>query len=74
MRGTERCRVLSADNAELRQELDRVKGLLDHAKKRGLKATAIVDELRLKEIEAGLMKEELEAVRQDCGRLVQLVR
>lgn len=74
MRGTERCRALSADNAELRQELDRVKGMLDHAKKGGLKATSRIDKLRLKEIEAGLLKDELEGVRQDCGRLVQLVR
>lgn len=74
VRSTENCRVLCTDNAELRQELDRVKGLLDNAKKGGLKATARIDELRLKEIEAGLLTDELEAVRGDCGRLVQLVR
>lgn len=54
--------------------MERVKGLLEQAKANGRKASARVEELRLAEIEAGLLREELGVVREDCGRLVQLIR
>ena len=47
---------------------------LKKAEIRGAAAGEISEKLRLKGIEAGLLVEELGAVRQDCGRLVQLIR
>lgn len=51
-----------------------MKVLLGTAKRQGMVASKRVDELRLKEVEAGLLMEEMEAVRDDCGMLVQLIR
>lgn len=51
-----------------------MRGHLEEAKRRCSAAGAMSNALRLKTIEAGLLSEELGAVRADCGRLVQLVR
>lgn len=51
-----------------------MRALLKEAERRGAVAVTISEELRLKRIEAELLAEELGAVRQDCGRLVQLIR
>lgn len=71
---TGRCRVLHTENGELRGELERARAQLKEAKRRGAVAGTLAENLRLKSLENGLLVEELGAVRQDCGRLVQLVR
>lgn len=48
--------------------------LLQRSKEKGLKADSELRELRVSALEARLLREELEAVRSDCGRLVQLIR
>lgn len=73
VQSAERCRALSNENGELKKDLERTRELLKEAKVRGVAAGGIADSLRLKNIEVGLLKEELGAVREDCGRLVQLV-
>ena len=74
VQNAERCRALSSENGELGAELEHVRALLKESDRRSAAAASISEELRLKRIEAGLLKEELGAVRQDCGRLVQLIR
>ena len=72
--GREWCRTLSAGRGDLRQELERSKASLEEAKKRGAVSSARGRQLRHSEAKADLLAEELEAVRGDCSRLVQLVR
>lgn len=74
VQSAELCRVLSSENGELRQELEHVRARLKEAERRSAVAGPMAEELRLKRIEAGLLMEELGVVRQDCGRLVQLIR
>lgn len=74
VQNAESCRVISSENGGLRKELAYVKALLKEAERRRAVASTISEELRLKSIEVGLLTEELGAVRQDCGRLVQLIR
>lgn len=74
VQGAEMCRALSAGTEALKQELERSKASLLEAKRRTVKAAVRRKELRFSEAKAGLLAEELEAVRGDCGRLVQLVR
>lgn len=70
----ERCRILSTENHELREELERTRVRLKEVERQAVVARVVSEELRLKRIETGLLVEELGAVRQDCGRLVQLIR
>lgn len=51
-----------------------MKALLTQARREAAAAGKLAENLRLKTLEKGLLEEELGAVRQDCGRLVQLVR
>ncbi|CAM9262355.1 unnamed protein product, partial [Hapterophycus canaliculatus] len=72
-RAGEHCRALSNENSELRRDLQRAREMLKKAKVRGAAIDGMADSLRLKSIEVGLLTDELGAVREDCGRLVQLV-
>lgn len=72
--GKERHRALSGRGHRLGRELERSRVSLEETKQRAAMAGAKGRELRLSEARAGLLAEELEAVRGDCGRLVQLVR
>jgi len=74
VQGEERCRILSTENHELREELERTRVRLKEVERQAVVARVVSEELRLKRIETGLLVEELGAVRQDCGRLVQLIR
>ncbi|CAM9540539.1 unnamed protein product, partial [Sphacelaria rigidula] len=69
----DRCRVLQADKADLERHLSRLSDLLQRSKEKGLRADSELRELRVSALEARLLREELEAVRDDCGRLVQLI-
>ncbi|CAM9697850.1 unnamed protein product [Ectocarpus fasciculatus] len=71
--GAECCRILGAENHQLKEEIERVREHLEGAKRRCSAAGATSNALRLKTIESELLSEELGAVRADCGRLVQLV-
>ncbi|CBN75316.1 hypothetical protein Esi_0078_0048 [Ectocarpus siliculosus] len=73
VQSAERCRTLSAENHQLKEEIERVREHLEEAKRRCSAAGATSNALRLKTIETELLSEELGAVRADCGRLVQLV-
>lgn len=70
----ERCRELTIENSKLGANLERSEGMLEQARRRGAEATAMVGELRAAGIEIERLKQELGAVRADCGTLVQLVR
>lgn len=74
MRSAEQCRVDSARKLDLERELARVSGLLKWSKERGKRAEEKLDQLRVSALEARLLREELGAVREDCARLVQLIR
>ena len=60
-------------NLELGAELERLKDMLEQAKTRDAEGIEREEKLRLTRIEVSLLKDELEAVRADCGRLVELI-
>lgn len=65
---------MSVENAKLKADLRRSKAMLESARSEGMAAGERLNELSIYETETGLLKDEVEAVRRDCGQLVQLVR
>lgn len=73
-KSAERCRELTIENSKLGANLEHSEGMLEQARRKGTEAIAKVEELRAAGIELEQLKQELGAVRADCGTLVQLVR